>query len=89
MIHITNTKLCVGLEKPVKLLHITDIHLTYANENDIPYHQKLMKKRLILSKRRLSARFLSQLRGLTVMKSPNFIIFTVGPPVRSSFMIRL
>ena len=45
MIDITNTKLCVGLESPVKILHITDIHLTYANENDTPRHQQLMQKR--------------------------------------------
>lgn len=45
MIEITSTKLCVGLEKPVKILHITDIHLTYANEKDTPRHQQLMQKR--------------------------------------------
>ena len=45
MIRITNTKLNVGLDKPIKILHITDIHLTYANENDTPQHHRLMKKR--------------------------------------------
>ena len=45
MIHLTHTKLHVGLEKPVKILHITDIHLTYADDKDIPYHQRLMEKR--------------------------------------------
>ena len=45
MIEITNTKLTAGLERPVKILHITDIHLTYADENDTPEHHRLMKKR--------------------------------------------
>lgn len=45
MINITNTKLTAGLAHPVKILHITDIHLTYANEKDTPEHHKLMKKR--------------------------------------------
>ena len=45
MIEITNTKLTVGLERPVKILHITDIHLTYADENDTPEHHRLMEKR--------------------------------------------
>ena len=45
MIRITNTKLNVGLDKPIKRRHITDIHLTYANENDTPQHHRLMKKR--------------------------------------------
>ena len=45
MIRITNTKLHAGLNKPIKILHITDIHLTYANENDTPQHHRLMKKR--------------------------------------------
>lgn len=45
MIQLTNTKLSVGLEHPVKILHITDIHLTYANGMDTPEHHELMKKR--------------------------------------------
>lgn len=45
MICMTDTKLQAGLEKPVKILHITDIHLTYANEKDTPYHHALMEKR--------------------------------------------
>ena len=45
MIQLTKTKLTVGLEQPVKILHITDIHLTYANSMDTPEHHKLMKKR--------------------------------------------
>lgn len=45
MIRITHTKLNAGLEQPVKILHITDIHLTYANEKDTPRHHCLMDKR--------------------------------------------
>ncbi|MBQ8497198.1 MAG: metallophosphoesterase [Clostridia bacterium] len=45
MINLTHTKLHIGLEKPVKILQITDVHLTYANEEDTPRHQVLMKKR--------------------------------------------
>ncbi|MBQ8447795.1 MAG: metallophosphoesterase [Clostridia bacterium] len=45
MIELTHTKLHAGLEKPVKILHITDIHLTYADESDTPEHRKLMEKR--------------------------------------------
>ena len=45
MINLTYTNLQIGLEKPVKILQITDVHLTYANENDTPYHQDLMQKR--------------------------------------------
>lgn len=45
MIRLTHTKLNVGLREPVKILHITDVHLTYANETDTPRHQCLMQKR--------------------------------------------
>ena len=45
MIRLTHTKLNIGLKQPVKILHITDVHLTYANENDTPRHQCLMEKR--------------------------------------------
>ena len=45
MLKLTQTKLSAGLEKPVRILHITDVHLTYANEKDIPYHQRLMERR--------------------------------------------
>ena len=48
MLNLTHTTLNVGLEKPIKILHITDIHLTYANENDTPEHQKLMAKRFLV-----------------------------------------
>lgn len=42
---ITHTQIHVGLENPVKILHITDIHITKANELDTESHQQLMKKR--------------------------------------------
>ena len=45
MITLTKTTLKLGLEKPVKILHITDVHLTYANENDTLEHHELMKQR--------------------------------------------
>ena len=45
MIRLTHTKLNVGLREPVKILHITDVHLTYANETDTPRHRCLMQKR--------------------------------------------
>ena len=44
MIRLTHTKLNVGLKHPVKILHITDVHVTYANENDTPRHQRGMEK---------------------------------------------
>ena len=45
MLNLTHTKLSAGLEKPVRILHITDVHLTYANEKDTPHHHCLMEKR--------------------------------------------
>lgn len=45
MIELTHTKIHAGLEKPVKILHVTDVHLTYANEEDTPEHHALMAKR--------------------------------------------
>lgn len=45
MICLTHTKLHAGLAQPVKILHITDVHLTYANEKDTPRHHRLMQKR--------------------------------------------
>jgi hypothetical protein len=45
MIRLTHTRLNVGLKQPIKILHITDVHLTYANENDTPRHHCLMQKR--------------------------------------------
>ena len=45
MIELTHTKIHAGLEKPVKILHVTDVHLTFANEEDTPEHHALMAKR--------------------------------------------
>ena len=44
MIELTHTKIHAGIEKPVKILHVTDVHLTYANEEDTPQHRALMAK---------------------------------------------
>jgi hypothetical protein len=45
MLNLTHTKLSAGLKRPVRILHITDVHLTYANEKDTPHHHCLMEKR--------------------------------------------
>ena len=45
MIELTHTKIHAGLEKPVKVLHVTDVHLTFANEEDTPEQHALMAKR--------------------------------------------
>jgi len=46
MQEIIRTKIEVGLEKPVRLLHITDVHLTAYSESDDPSDQvELLKKR--------------------------------------------
>ena len=45
MLNITKTKIYVGLDCPVKILHITDVHLTHANGMDTEEHHALMKKR--------------------------------------------
>lgn len=45
MLNLTKTTIDLGLEKPVKILQITDIHLTYANEFDTEFHQNFMKER--------------------------------------------
>ena len=42
---ITETRIHVGLEAPVHVLQITDIHLTFANAEDTPEHQELMRER--------------------------------------------
>ena len=42
---LTHTKLSAGLSAPVKILHVTDVHLTVADTLDTPDHQELMKKR--------------------------------------------
>ena len=45
MIDITTTKIEASLERPVKILHVTDVHLTYANDKDTPEHHALMRER--------------------------------------------
>lgn len=45
MREITKTVLNIGLTEPVKILHITDGHLTKANEKDSERYHELMKKR--------------------------------------------
>lgn len=45
MVEILHTVIEVGLEKPVKLLHITDVHLTAYAEEDPPSQQELLKQR--------------------------------------------
>ena len=42
---IIHTVLNVGLETPVKILHVTDVHLTHANENDPPEQRVLETER--------------------------------------------
>ena len=44
MLSVTKTTLNLGLKKPVKILQITDIHLTYANEFDTEFHKNFMKE---------------------------------------------
>ena len=45
MENVTYTHIHIGLEKPVKILQVTDIHITKANDSDTPRHHELMKKR--------------------------------------------
>ena len=42
---IVHTVLEVGLEAPVKILHITDVHLTIANDQDSEEMAKTMDRR--------------------------------------------
>ena len=46
MQNILHTVIEIGLKKPVKLLQITDVHLTYFREDDLPEHKKLLPKRV-------------------------------------------
>lgn len=43
--NLTRTKLTVGLTAPVRILHTTDVHLTFADEHDTPEHHELMVQR--------------------------------------------
>ena len=45
MVDVIHTTLEVGLEKPVKILHITDVHLTKFSENDPADQQALLTRR--------------------------------------------
>ncbi|MCQ2427621.1 MAG: metallophosphoesterase [Clostridia bacterium] len=45
MENIIRTRIHAGLEAPVKILHMTDVHLVDYDENDIPEKQEHLKKR--------------------------------------------
>lgn len=45
MEHIMHTKIHVGLEKPVKILHVTDVHLTHSSDKDPEDQRELLKQR--------------------------------------------
>ena len=45
MLKLTKTTINANIKTPVKLLHITDVHLTFANLEDSTYHQEAMPKR--------------------------------------------
>lgn len=45
MKNITKTTLNIGLDRPVKLLHITDVHLTRADGEDPALFHEFMKER--------------------------------------------
>ncbi len=51
MENITYTRIHAGLEKPVKILHITDVHIAKADERDTPRQQRLMKERVDVFRR--------------------------------------
>ena len=37
----------IGLEKPVRILQVTDVHLTKTNDADSDYHKDLQEKRFM------------------------------------------
>ena len=43
---IIYTPLEVGLEKPVRILQVTDVHLSYADERDSEYNRELAEHRV-------------------------------------------
>jgi hypothetical protein len=45
MKNITYTRIEAGLEAPIKILHITDVHITKANDLDTAEHKALMLER--------------------------------------------
>ena len=46
MIQIEKTVLNIGVKEPVRLLHITDVHICEVSELDEPWQQELMKERI-------------------------------------------
>ena len=46
MLTVEKTVLNLGLDKPVKLLHITDVHICEVSPIDEPWQQELMKERI-------------------------------------------
>ena len=45
MINAKQTVINIGLPNPVKILHITDVHITKADKYDTPEHRELMRER--------------------------------------------
>ena len=45
MRQFTRTFLYIGLKEPVRILHITDTHITKANQHDSEEYQEIMKER--------------------------------------------
>lgn len=43
---IVHTRIDIGLEKPVKILHVTDVHISKADERDTPRQQKQAVERV-------------------------------------------
>ena len=46
MLNTIHTRIALGIEKPVRLLQITDVHLTYVTEDDLPVQRELMPTRV-------------------------------------------
>ncbi len=42
MLEILNTVIDIGIKKPIKILHITDVHLTFSTEHDPDFQKELM-----------------------------------------------
>ena len=47
MLQTIHTVLKAGLAEPVRLLHITDVHVTLVCEEDTPWQQDQMQKRTV------------------------------------------
>ena len=82
MLTITKTKLNVGIEKPVKILHITDVHLTIANEKDTPEHHQLMKERFEVfhNPERLTPKEYFE-QAITLAKSEDALLICTGDAI--------